>query len=308
MSWRIHLANQAIQNLHVIPSKPPILAVWTRRNRVHYYDFTNGRLLSEMTLPAAPTGDRTQDAWQAYLAQLVAPETHHHLPYVRAGNGTDIYSTDDGKLHLYCQSDDRLFIATEANEAHVDLGDSQRLISVDLDRALGTMVGLDDACRLHVYQQQTRVGVFDIGLTRAPDLRPTVVVSRGGGNVYATDGQRVVATNTSGQILTTREMHYYIGRMTCSPGGGMVITTDVEAGVMRVYRGEQLTLTHQKFAIDLVAAANQVQLLADLPPVGTSVSALTAYNRGAIGFAMSGVVCVTNVEFMDEIPRPKALS
>jgi hypothetical protein len=87
----------------------------------------------------------------------------------------------------------------------------------------------------------------------------------------------------------------------------MLATSDAEAGVIRIYHGESLVPTHQKFAIDLVARATQVQLLADLPPLDTIARALTVHAKGVIAFAMSGVVCVTDVSQMDELPRPRKL-
>ncbi len=116
-----------------------------------------------------------------------------------------------------------------------------------------------------------------------------------------------MAVNANGTVQKTLETHYYVARMAISPSGGMVVTSDIESGVLRVYKGESLILTHQRFAIDLVAAATQLQLLADLPPIGTAISALTAYTRGTLAFAMSGVVCVTDVQDLDEVPRPKLL-
>lgn len=306
MAWRIHLANQAIQNLQILPTKPPILAAWTSKRRLHYYDLNRGLLLSERVLPSPPKVARTEDDWQSYVAQLTSPENNVYLPYVRM-RSTDMYSTDDGKLRLYRDANDRIAMETDGIEEELSIIGGERFISVDLDRALGTVVGLDESLKLHIYQQNIRVGAFELGLENDTDLRPNVVVSRGGGNIYATDGRSLVSADTSGTVLKKLDLHYYVGRMTCSPGGGMVITTDMESGVMRIYRGETLTLTHQKFVIDLVTDATQIQLLADLPPTTTAISAIAAYNRGVIAFAMSGVICVTDVESLDEVPRPKAL-
>ena len=113
--------------------------------------------------------------------------------------------------------------------------------------------------------------------------------------------------DTGGTVLKTLETHYYIGQMASSPTGGMVLTSDMESGVLRAYKGGKLILTHQKFAIDLVADANQIQLMADLPPMGTAISTIIAYNKGIFAFAMSGVICVSDVKQMDEVPRPKTL-
>lgn len=306
MTWRIHLTNQAIRDLHILPGHPPILAVWTQRRRVHYYDLVGGTPLEDRWLPNAPSTSHQSDSWQTYIASLRGPGGNQYLPYVRTPEA-NIFTTDDGKLRLYQQRDAQLVLDTNGVASTLDTGHAEQMISLDLDRALGMVVSLDEKCQLHIYQQNIRLGQFDIGLVADPDLRPAVAVPRGGGNIFATDGKRIVVTDSGGKVLKEREMHYYIGRMTCSPSGSMVVTSDIENGVLRVYHGESLVLTHQKFAIDLVAAATQVQLMADLPPLGTALSALTAHVRGAFAFAMSGVVCVSSTEHMDRIPRPKAL-
>jgi hypothetical protein len=304
MAWRVHLTNQAIRQLHILPSKPAMLAAWTQRNRVQFYNLENGTLLEERTIPDAPTAPRQSQPWQDYIASLTQSQASYFLPYIRTRQ-TDIYTTDDGKLRLYRLQDGRVFMETDGAEQ--ELREARQFITLDLDRALGTVVGLDEACKLHIYQQDLYIGAFDIGLEVDPDLRPALVISRGTNNIYATDGKRLVAVDTNGSVQKTLQTHYFVGRLAASSGGNMVITSDMESGVLRVYHGNGLVLTHQRFAIDLVAEANQVQLLADLPPVSTAISALAAYTRGILAFAMSGVVCVTDVQHMDEIPRPKAL-
>jgi hypothetical protein len=306
MTWRVHLTNQAIQHLHILAGQPTVLAVWTKPNRVHFYDMEKGSLIDERLLPPAPNKARSSDEWQEFTAKLTGPDYAYFLPLVRVA-GTDIHVTDDGKLRLYHLSDDRLFMEVDDEEDEIKLVGGERLLTLDLDRALGTMAGLDEKLRLHIYQQNIRVGAFDIGLQLEADLRPAVVVARGGGNIIATDGRRLVVVDTSGTVIRKQELHYYIGRMSASPNGSLIMTSDMEQGVLRAYKSDKLTLTHQLFAIDLVMAASQVQLFADLPPIGTGVSALVAHARGEFAFAMAGVVCVSHLEQMDEVPRPKTL-
>ncbi|MBC7812483.1 MAG: hypothetical protein H7175_15120, partial [Burkholderiales bacterium] len=101
--------------------------------------------------------------------------------------------------------------------------------------------------------------------------------------------------------------HYFINMMACSANGAVLATSDSEAGVVRVYDGVELLPTRQRHAIDLVATATQVQLMADLPPLSIALSALTIDDNGVLAFAMSGVVCVTEISKMDALPRPQPL-
>lgn len=306
MAWRIHLSNQAIQSMHILAGKPTALAVWTRRDKVQIFALESGTLLSEMSLTSIPDAPRSSETWQGFLAKLVGANKHFYLPYVRLGN-LQLFSTDDGKLRIYHQQDERLFIETDGDEEELSIVGGERFIAMDLDGALGIFVGLDEKLRLHIYQQNIRVGAFDVGLKADADLRASVCISRGGDMIFASDGQRLVAVDTGGTRKKKIETHYVIGRLACSPAGGMVLTSDTEAGVLRAYKGENLVLTHQKFAIDLLEAANQVQLLADLPPLASSITAIAAHSKGIISFAMGGVICVSDVSQMDELPRPKTL-
>ena len=305
MAWRVHLTNQAIQSLQILPGKPPSLAVWTRRDRVSFYDIESGALLLERTIPRPPDAEHLSDRWQEFVGALTGPNEKAYLPHIRFGQ-TNVYATDDGKLRVYHVGNAELLLETDGKEVPLTVKDATNFIAMDLDRALGILAALDENGKLHIYQQNIRVGAFDIGLV-LQDIRPSVVISKGGGNVFVTDGRQLLCCDTGGAVEKRLPLHYYVSRLTCSPGGGMVATSDLESGVVRVYRGDDLTLTHQRFAVDLVASATQVQLMADLPPTSVAVSALAASNRGVIAFAMAGVVCVTDISHMDELPRPQAL-
>ena len=100
MAWRVHLTNQAIQQLHILPGKSPILAAWTRLNRVHYYEFLTGTSLGEKQIPNAPDQPHRSHAWQEFAGSLTGPDTNMYLPMVRTNQG-DIYLTDDGQMRIY---------------------------------------------------------------------------------------------------------------------------------------------------------------------------------------------------------------
>src|SRR5688500_1283380 len=115
MTWRVHLTNQAIQHLHILAGQPTVLAVWIKQTRVHFYDMDSGRLIDARMLPLAPNKSRSSDEWQEFTAKLTGPDYAYFLPLVRL-TGTDIHVTDDGKLHLYHLSDDRLFMDIDDEE------------------------------------------------------------------------------------------------------------------------------------------------------------------------------------------------
>ena len=80
---------------------------------------------------------------------------------------------------------------------------------------------------------------------------------------------------------------------------------DIDDDLVRVYR-EGLRPTHQKHAIDLMANARQVQLLASLPGRKAGLGALEIADDGTLAFALGGVICVTHIKALDELPGPAA--
>lgn len=305
MGWRLHLTNQAIQSLDILDGDISVLCAWSRRDRVSFYDLTTGAVLGEKTLTPPEVETRQDDAWQAFVGEFVAPNDAY-FPLVRTEK-VDIYTTDDGRMHLYYDRNANLFLESDGKEVQLELKNVDTIRAMALDRFLGLSVALDAQGLLHIFQQHIRVGTFDLKLNLGNNTRLAVAISRGGGAIYVCDGQAITLTDTSGQVRKRMDAHYFIGDMACSPDGKYLITNDIDTGVLRVYRGSDLSLLYQRFAIDLLADATQVQLIADLPPWQVALSALTISNTGVIAFAMSGVICVSGIQSMDNLPRPQKL-
>ena len=229
-----------------------------------------------------------------------------YLPVFRTPRLT-IYLTDDGRMRLYHTREPQLLLDNDGEISALDSAQATTFVATALDRLLGLSAAMDQDGKLYVYQQHISVGTFDLGLSLQVDLRPSIAISRGGGAIFVTDGQRIALTDSSGQVRKKIDTHYLVRRLTCSPDGQYVATCDMESGVVRVYRGEDLSLFYQRFAIDLVAKAAQVQLMADLPPLSAALNTLVMNNDGVLAFSMSGVVCVTDLAHMDRLPRQQSL-
>ncbi len=300
MTWRLHLTNRAIQSVDIVGD---VLAVWSRRNRVAFYDLATGAALGE-TLLEFPE-DRASDDWQTFLSRLKTPRDAP-LPFIQTPT-TTIYTTSDGRMHLYHQTDHKLYLESAGREVPLDTAGSEGFVALALDRFLALSVALSQEGRLYVYQQHMRVGAFDIGLMLRDDLRPMVAIADGGGVIFVTDGERLLLTDSAGTVSKQVETYYHLRHLTCSPDGAYVATCDMDAGVIRIYNGADLAMSHQRFAIDLMMEATQVQLLADMPPNFVAPNALAVNNDGVIAFAMSGVICVSDLEHMNDLPRPQTL-
>jgi len=304
MSWRVHLTNQAIRSLDILTGKPPLLAAWTHRERVAFFDLETGAPVEERVFKASRAGERQGDHWHEFVASLVAPN-NVYLPTVRTPQAT-IYATNDGQMRLYHVGDCDLFLEIEGKEIRLESNGASEFHAVGFDRFLGLVAALDSDGKLHVFQQHIPVGVFDLGLSLHPELPPTLAISHGGGAIFASDGQQIVLTDPAGRVRKQLDVHYFVGRIACSPNGKLLVTSDLDTGVLRVYNGD-LAASHQRHAYDLLSHATQLQLLADLPPAAMAVTALAADNDGMLAFAMAGVICVTDLEHMDALPRPQRL-
>lgn len=292
MAWRVHLANQAIRTLHILLAKAPVLGAWTRPDHIELFDLETGASLGAKTFAIQPATAKS-DYWAQFtvMDSLYVPALHQ------------TWLTEDGKRRTQWSGDSRLSISHEEVQTLLTL--DARPLALEQDRQQGIVAFIEAVGTLRFVQNGTLSAPFDIGLQPTRDHRIQLLISRGGQTLYATDGTTLVAINGSGKVRKRITAHYDIGTIACSPTGTMLVTTDTESGVMRVYRGEDLVQTHQKFSIDLVAKAQQVQLIADLPPSMTTVSSLAVYVQGVIAFAMAGVVCVSDTIAMDELPRSR---
>jgi len=305
MSWRLHLTNQAITDLQIISGESSLVVVWLRPNRAHFFDLAHGTQIGDARLEPPDHTDRQGEHWLTFISGLNAPN-NSTLPIIRLASIT-IHTTDDGRMRLYHIGAADLHLDENGREEKLNTDEATEFVSVALDRFLGLIAALDSAGKLHVFQQHIRVGAFDMNVKLTADARAHVAISRGGGSIFVTDGSQLLLTDSSGQARHRTILNYYVRLMACSPNGRYLVTCDIDIGVIRVYDGTDLIPTHQRFAIDLMARATQLQLIADLPPAFVAPNAIAIDDNGVIAFSMSGVICVTDLSQMDALPRPQTL-
>jgi hypothetical protein len=305
MAWRVHLTDDSIYRLDILPGEPDVLCAWVTGDYAAFFELDTGAALGREVFASPPTGtaDRTSDEWRLFLDRLAAPNDGV-LPVVRLRDLT-IHSTDDGRQHLY-DDGHGLTVQIENSELPLDTADTH-LTSVAMDRVMGISVAVDEDGQLYIFQQHIAVGRFDIGLEPGDTTLPELVLADNAAAIYGSDGKRLVRVTSGGRVQKTRPMPYFINRLACTRDGDLCATSDSETGILRVYQGAEMAFTHQKFAVDLFAAAEPVQLLADVVTPRLAVSALTMGNGGIIAFAMEGIVTVTDLTAMDRMPRPQSL-
>ena len=302
MAWRVHLTNQAIQRLDILPGKPILLAAWTQRDRATYFDLETGIEMGEHLHKAV---SHQSDKWPEFIASLVAPNGAQ-LPIVRTAQAT-LYTTEDGRMRLFYSGGTNLTLEVEGKDLPLEIKSASDFLTLAFDRVMGVIAALDEKGKLHLYQQHIRVGAFDLKLKLTDDYAPVLAIADGGAAVFVAVGREIILTDAGGHVKKRLSVHYFVGRMTCSPDGKLLVTCDSETGVIRIYDGNDLTPTHQRHAIDLLHHAAQIQLIADFPPASAAPGALAINNAGMLAFTISGVVCATALKKMDALPRPQPL-
>jgi hypothetical protein len=214
-----------------------------------------------------------------------------------------LYTSADGRAYLLHQHGGDLFYGSQGKETRLPRDPDTRFVAVAFDRSLGLVAALDTTGALHLYEQQIRIGAVDIGLASDEDWMPSIAIAYGGTPILCSDGRSIVLADATGKVQKRLTLPYQAGMLICSPDGQHVAVADAETGVIRVYSGADLLPTHQRFASDLLVEARRVQLMAGSAGSSTALSALAINNKGILAFAMSGVVCVTNIARMAVLPR-----
>ena len=296
MSWRIHLTNQAIRDLLILSARQPLLVVWTASDRVEFFDVATGVANGFRKFPPAPASDDYfGEEWQAVLSLLTDSYGRVSLPRARIRQYR-ILSSENGDVRLLNTADNRLYLLKEGKVRMLQT--SQIPLAVDMHGPSASVAILDAEGSLIIARDGETVESFSIGLNPVSSAGAVLVCSQERDHIFASDGQRLVLTNLTGRVIGQRDLHYRLGRVACSPSGNMLATTDNEAGLIRVYNGIELRSTFQRFAQDLIAESQQLQLLADMPPNSAAISALALGDNGEFAFAVSGMVCLTDVKNM----------
>ncbi len=304
VGWRLHLSTQPVSAVQIISGDVPQVAIWDSRHNVYFYDLHDATPLGSLRLAdQQPPADLNDEYWRMFVAELQAPNGRA-LP-VAYFNGLTLHQSDDGRMRVY-HAQERLILEVDGRHIVLNREDDGRFLISALDRTLGIIGAINDDGMLTVFQQHVRVGQFDLGLSLGVDARLSLLAPSGTGTLVVSDGEHVAIVDSAGRVQHQWQAHYAAGPVAASPNGKIIALADIDDNVIRIYDGE-LHPTHQKHAIDLIAEARQVQLLASLPGRKAALSAMDVSDDGVIIFALGGVVCVTRLEALDVLPQPRPL-
>jgi hypothetical protein len=295
MTWRVHLTDGFIPRLDLLPGQPEVLCAWLKPDTAAFFDLSNGMSFGRQQF-SAPSPDAPE--WPLLWESLIAPN-RARLPFVQTPQAT-LYSNADGSLRLV---DDGHGISVLTPTQEKPLVNATPFVAVALARNSDVMAAIDDSGRLMLCKGNTQQGIYNIGLAPEVGTLPEVTITPDAQRIIASDGQRLVSVNPDGTVNHTLITDYAVGRIACSDDGAVCLTADPETGVLRAYSADDLSFTHQKFAIDLFAAARQLQLMAELPTPRLAVSALALNSAGVVAFAMDGMVTVTHLARFDAVPE-----
>ncbi len=305
MAWRVLLSERPIHRIDFLYGKPPLVAAWTNvteagahaRARVAFLDLSSGARVDERTLDLPPSADADPDAWQSFLITLTAPN-RDTLPYVRAGQMI-LFSAPDGALRLLASGTDDLILFRSGAPTRIPL--TKPPVALAFDPISGLIAALDRGSRLYLYRGETALGAFDTPLKMQDDLEPIIALPEGASFIVLTDGRQICVLDLNGGVTRSLELHYPLGRLAIAPDGKQLITTDLESHVLRIYTAD-LILTHQRFAIDLLADSKRAQLLGGAAASESAVGAAALTNKGTLAFALGGALCVTSIGRMKVLP------
>ncbi len=301
MAWRLHLTDRTVRRIDVLTGKPNMLAAWTSTDRVYFMELQNGGKLTELQIH--PPKTRATAMWGVFLKTLHAPNGVF-LPMARTPQAT-IYQLADGKQRLYRVTDAELLLEVDGVETQLATEDHQ-FVAVALDATL--VVGLDRRGALHYYRQTVHTASVDTQLHLTDEMQSHIAIIEGGTGVFVSDGEQILLFDGDGRLVRRVATGYTLGALGCSPDGSYLATGDLDSNMIRVYDGRRLTPTHQRFAVELLADAKKTQSISSTLAANTAVGTLAITNKGVLVFAMSGMLCATNLTRMIAMPHSRVTS
>lgn len=304
--WRLHLANRTIRQLNILSGIPDLLAVWFRWNAVAYYDLISGAVIEDTDLDIPDSTEFESLEWQNFSASLRAPN-QLPLPCVEIPTVT-IYSVQDGTNKLYHTRANELIFQQNTTTSQIDVSPISSIYALAFDTFKANYSILDSKGSLHIFSKDQYLSCVDLGIDVQTVNHIHLCMAQGGQTIVINADNLLLICDGTGKIKYREHLPNPVQNLACSDSGRYIVTSDIDTSVLRVYETLTMRQTHQRFAVDLIAAATQLQLMADFPPISAAVNALTINDHGIIAFAIHGVICVSHLSHMTKIPDHSATS
>jgi len=300
MSWQLHLTASTIRHVHLVNGTPDQVAVSDTRQRIQFYDRVSGAHYDDLNINPDLLDTDVPEERRLGLEDLKAPNGVY-LPFVEF-NSSHLYVSEDGKLRIIHDHDAGITLEIGMEIFLLDMVGGKTVKLVALDRTLGAIAALNEDNLLHIFQQQNLSA--KIPLEDSDVLQ--IFIKMGGSELIIIEPNKLRLLNSVGKLIREKDVHYIIGPCALSPDGQYLLVADAEHQVLRLYNRDLIPI-RQQHAIDLVTRANQLQLFADAPADAAPLVSMSIDNAGNLAFAMAGVVCISHIEDMTELPQPRLL-
>jgi hypothetical protein len=296
--WRLDLSDDPLAAVQVLDGNPVQIGAAADPHTMQFYAAATGAHYG--TLHTDTQLQPEDSAWQSFLETLRAPNGAY-LPVADTGQYR-VYSTYDGRLHLCWRRGGSLLVDMDGQRTTLPRNGDAPVVAAGLDREFGMVAVLDDAGRLHIYQQSVYVGAF--ALDPRPHGHPAVMLPDAAGLVLVADANWLQVVGAGGDLQRKLALPAAFGRATCSPDGSQIVISDHTT--LHVYTAE-LTLVRQGALLEVLERAQPVQLLGGLPLPDVPPEVIAVGNDGTLVFAVTGVLCVSHVDTLPALPQPRPL-
>jgi len=299
--WRLHLASFPIRNLHILEGSPAQLAVRDTRHKIRFYDLNTGGHYGDLEIDLDLLDNDIPEERREGLAALAAPNGAR-LPFVDF-NTSRLYVSLDGDLRVIHDLNAGLTLEVGEEIIPLEMRGSRTAVRLAaLDRELGTIAALTEDNVLHIFQQQMHINRIEMG--NAQILR--IFAPAGGGHILIVESDQLKLIDMTGKVQRSHELHYVQGVAALSQDGSHLVIADADHQLMRLYNRDLIPI-RQQHAIDLLSEAAALQLFEETPSLEAPLVAVDVTNTGVLAFGMAGVLCVSHVDAMTELPQPRLL-
>lgn len=296
MAWQLQVEGQYIQRIDILQGDPSQIALLDKRYKVHFFDLNNGAFYNELAIDADILDSDVPELRAAGLEALMAPNGCP-LPMVYL-NGSHLYTSEDGKLHLIHDLNGGLTL----DDMPLEIADDPVVQLVDWDRELGTIAALTKTQQLYLFQQNILMNQLDLSGLEIVNL----FVTGEGSRVLLVQSDRLKLLDTSGKMMREQEFYYSVGPSALSPDGNLLLLGDSDHQVLRLYNRDLIPI-RQQHAVDLLSRARQLQLFSEELSSNMPFHALAITNTGQLCFAVANAFCASHIKAMGELPQPRLL-
>lgn len=303
MSWWLDRSDGAIFQVGIIEGAPRLVAVWVTRSVVEFYAVDTGAFHGMLELAAPAVIDPAAQSWRDYVERLRAPSG---IPLAAAEMETgSVLISHDGRFRLYWDNVQGLLLDSDDAQTALPRHDDALVLSVGLDRELGTIGLVTQSGMVEFYQQHVYVGGYVFA--GSDDGAPVAIALPDAAEAAVVFFEHSISSvDLSGRVRHKTALSFSLGSGVCAPSGEVLAASDRLTPIVRIYDGELIAVA-QGDVRDVIASAHPLHLMARGPRLGTSVDAIALADDGTFVFAIDGVVCCSHVTYLPELPHSRTL-